>query len=335
MTLDNDELLEELRRRLKSGELDPLDVQSRLLDDFAINQGPEAPFDNRVAGADVTASRTTLLSLTRLLYIVGALLIGLGIVYFMSQLWSDLSATLRILITLGTGLVFTLAGSLFLILNPDRELGSAFHAVGGLLVPGGALVTLDELFTNVSSTGPVATTMGLVFLFYAVLVFYHRRVVVSFFALATGTCFIYLLSDALLASAGAAYYAYLTMIFGISYVLLAYVSAGSWNHQLMPLLYLAGSAGFFGAAYSRLNSTQLMELLFPFLAFGGLAVAVALLKSRIVLVTSTIAIIGYIVHLTRQYFADSIGWPVALIFLGFIVMGLGYLSINLNRRYLS
>lgn len=333
MSLSNDQLLDELQRRLEDNELDRSEVQA-LLD--SIPGEDIVPVSASGSADRETVSRTAFpeFSLTRLLYIVGGLLVVLGIVYFMSQLWSDLSATLRILITLGTGLVFAGAGSLFLVQEPEKELGNVFHAIGGCLVPGGALVTLDEMFPNVSTTGPVAVTVGLVSLFYLALVIYHRRVVVNFFAFATGTAFLYLLSDSLLPSVGPDYYAYLTMMIGTSYVLYGVAFTGGWNDRLIPLLYFFGPAGFYGAAYSRLANTQLMELLFPFLAFGGLALSVVTLKSRIALTISTLAVISYVIYLTREYFADSIGWPVALIILGFIVIGLGYLSVNLNRRYL-
>jgi hypothetical protein len=330
----NDQLLAELSRRLRNNELQPGQLQA-LLDSVSGDTDAAGSFPGSYAkpGKDRPGGLPAF-NLTRLLYVIGGLLVILGILYFMSQLWGDLSSTLRILITLGAGLVFAGAGSLFLIQEPEKDLGNVFHAIGGCLVPGGALVTLDEVFTNVNSTGPVAFTVGLVFLFYLALVFYHRRVILSFFAFATGTAFLYLLSDSLMPSAGPAYYTYLTMVIGMSYVLYGLAFSDGWNDRLIPLLYFFGSLGFYGAAYSRIASSQLMELLFPFLAFGGLALSVVTLKSRIALTLSTLAVAGYVVYLTREYFADSIGWPVALIVLGFIVIGLGYLSVNLNRRYL-
>ena len=67
------------------------------------------------------------------------------------------------------------------------------------------------------------------------------------------------------------------------------------------------------------------------LAFGGLALSVAILQSRMLLVLSTFALIAYIIYFTAEYFADSIGWPVALILLGFTIIGIGYFSIRLGR----
>ena len=78
-----------------------------------------------------------------------------------------------------------------------------------------------------------------------------------------------------------------------------------------------------------------MEMLYPFLAFGGMVLSVSVLRSRLALTISTFAVISYIIYFTAEYFADSIGWPVALILLGFTIIGIGYFSINLNRKYLK
>jgi len=38
-------------------------------------------------------------------------------------------------------------------------------------------------------------------------------------------------------------------------------------------------------------------------------------KSRTLLLVSTFALLGYLGYFTNQYFADILGWPIALIIL--------------------
>lgn len=325
--MTNEELLAELNKRLREGELSAAEIQL-LLDgsDFETTAKPTpAP----------TAPGFDPFSITKLLYIIGGIFITLGILYLVSQLWPDLSSLNRILITLGLGMVFAAFGSRFLMSKPERDLGNVFHAIGGFLIPGGALVTLDELSTGTSELWPVTLTIAVVFSFYVLLVLYHKRVILNFFAFTNGTALAYLTLETVLPSADSDIYAYMTMILGMSYLLYAYVFAEGWNARLMPFLLFFGPLGFYIAAFSQVFDTIFMEMLFPFLAFGGLVLAVIVFKSRIVLSMSTLAVIGYIIYFTAEYFADSIGWPVALILLGFIVIGIGYLSISLNRKYLK
>ena len=59
------------------------------------------------------------------------------------------------------------------------------------------------------------------------------------------------------------------------------------------------------------------------------------LKSKIILLMSTIFLIVHVSYITGEYFADSLGWPVVLVLLGFVFMGLGYASIIINNRYIK
>ncbi|MFM1896329.1 MAG: hypothetical protein RLZZ385_1403 [Pseudomonadota bacterium] len=322
--MTNEELLAILKARLASGELNSAAVLELVGDSTTAPSGTEPS----------TPAARSGFSVTRLLYIVGGIFVTLGVLYLAAQIWGDLNTANRILITLGLGLVFAAMGSLLMLSAPERELGSVFHAIGGFLVPSGSMVTLVELTDSIDDIWPVTLTAGGVFLFYGLLVWFHRRVVLSFFAVLTGTGFGYLLLEALVPTAGGAQYAWLTMAFGMTYLMLAYGLAGGWNERLLPFLLFFGSGGFFLAGFSRIFDTTLMEYGFPLLAFGGLVVAVQVLRSRIVLLVSTLAVIAYIIYFTAEYFADSIGWPVALIGLGFVIIGIGYLSIRLNRKYL-
>jgi hypothetical protein len=328
--MNNQELLAELQDKLERGELHPDSVRKLLPKDLEL-----VPLEESGAKAAGEEQATSYFTTTRLLYIVGGIFIVLGVLYLVSQLWGDLATTNRIMITLGLGVIFAGLGSALMIFSPDKDLGNVFHVIGGFLIPGGALVTLDELGVRSSSTWPVALTIAVVFVFYVLLVLYHKKVVLSFFAFANGSALLYLLLDSIMPSASADEFAYLTMAVGASYVIYGYLFSEGWNDRLTPFLYFFGPAGFYLAGFSEVVGTRFMEMLYPFLAFGGLVLALIVLNSRIVLLLSTGAVIAYIIYITAEYFADSIGWPVALILLGFIIIGVGYVSIALNRKYLS
>ena len=323
--MNKDDLLTELANQISSGAIDASEVRQLLGDDVESDQ----PIHATPAQPGVSANLVT-----RLLFIIGAVFITLGVIYLVSQIWNDLSTVMRIAITLGLGIVFAGTGSWFLGKDPEADLGSVFHAIGGFMVPGGALITLNEMDVDTSSSWPVTLTIAMVFAFYLLLAWHHRRVVLSFFCLANGTALAYLLTDSLLPNIDGMVYDYLTMCIGGSYIIFAQLFRTDWNARLAPLLLFFGPIGFYGAAFSQIFEGVFMEMLFPILAFGGMALAVAVLRSRLALSISTFATIAYIIYFTAEYFADSIGWPVALILLGFTIIGIGYFSIRLNRKYL-
>jgi hypothetical protein len=57
------------------------------------------------------------------------------------------------------------------------------------------------------------------------------------------------------------------------------------------------------------------------------------LHSRTLLFVATIAILAYTAWFTGQYFADSIGWPLALIVFGMLMIGLSALAFRIDRDY--
>jgi len=75
-------------------------------------------------------------------------------------------------------------------------------------------------------------------------------------------------------------------------------------------------------------------MLFVLIVLGGLALA-AYLKSRIVLTVSTLFLIAHVSYITSEYFADSVGWPLVLVILGFVFIGLGYISITINKKFIK
>jgi len=234
--MTNEKPLAELREKLETGDLHPDSLRALLPRDLEL-----APKEDVNETSDSSQAKdgqsSPVFTLNRLLYVVGSIFITLGILYLVSQLWSDMSTLNRILSSLGAGMAFAAVGSTLMVISPDRNLGNIFHVIGGFLIPGGALITLEELVAGVTMTWPVTLTIAMVFAFYVLLVLYHRRVVLSFFAFANGTALAYLLMDSVLLMANSDYYAYLTMIIGASYVLYGYLYKSSWNERLIPFLY--------------------------------------------------------------------------------------------------
>lgn len=321
--MNKEELLKEITYRLSKGEIS----REELLASLSISGGELSEAKARGIGA---------ISATRMLYIIGAVIAIAGIIIFISQIWSDIGSFGRIFVTLGLGLVMTALGSFLLNTRPQDSLGTIFHFLGGLLIPGGAMVTLYEMNYDFVSLWPVAIVFAVIFAFYLILTTIHKRPVLAFFAVASGTTFVYLTVASMVDEAFYRHgdlYAYLTMIVGVSYLLLGNSFRDGWNRGLVGLLNFFGSVALLGAAFTRVFDSSLWQMLYFVFVVGGVFMAVRL-KSRGVLVVSTIFLIAHVSYITGKYFADSLGWPIALVILGFIFIGLGYASINISKKYI-
>lgn len=324
--MTNEELLQELAAKVRTGEMRREDVMGRL----------------QLAPAMAPTEAATLklrshFSVTKTLYLLGAAIVVIGLVIFVAQIWDDIGALGHIVVTLGIGLLMTALGSVLLQQKPETNLGPVFHTIGGALIPGGAVVTLFELEVDFASLWPVAVTFGIIFAFYLLLNAVQKHAILTFFAIANGTAFVYLLVEAIVD--GPYYrhgdlYAYLTMVVGASYLLLAYAFREGWNKELIGVLYFFGITGVLGAAFSQVFDSLPWQLAYFLIVFGGLILSVHL-RSRGVLVVSTLFLIAHVSYITSEYFADSLGWPISLVILGFLFIGLGYASIAINKKYIT
>jgi hypothetical protein len=325
--MNKEELLQELSAKISTGEISREEIATR----FSF-----APM-TQTAVIQENSKISSPFSVTKMLYVLGVAIVVIGIVIFVSQIWDDIASFGRITVTLGLGFLITAIGSMLLKSKPDENIGTVFHFIGGMLIPSGALVTLSELNIDFISLWPVAFTFGIVFAFYLLLNSVHKNPILTFFAIANGTAFVYLLVEAIIDEPFYRHedlFAYLTMVIGVSYLLLAHAFRDSWNKKLSGVLYFFGGTGFLGAAFSQVFDSVPWQMFYFIIVIGGLALSVYM-RSRSILVMSTLFLIAHVSYITSEYFADSLGWPISLVILGFVFIGLGYISVNINKKYIA
>lgn len=326
--MNKNELLNELSDKINTGEISRQEV---------INFFSFSPSIENNALQTESLKKATSFSVTKMMYVLGAAIVVIGLFIFISQIWDDMGSLARITITLGLGLLITLVGLTLPKNKPEEKLGSVFYFIGGMLIPGGSLVTLNELSTGNDHPWAIAITFGIIFGYYLFLNSFYKNTVFTFFTIVNGTALVYLIIDAMIIKESYLFddlYAYLTMVIGASYLLLAHSFREGWNRRLVGFLYFFGITGFLGAAFWQVFDSVFWQMLFFIIVISGLTLSVHM-RSRSILVISTIFLIAHISYITSEYFTDSLGWPLVLIILGFIFIGLGYVSININKKLIS
>lgn len=326
--MNKEELFQELLTKISKGEISRDEVFSRL--------NLIAPVSSKVN--DGTTKRFFHFFTRNMLYFLGAAVVITGIIIFIAQIWDDINSFSRILLTLGFGLLFAAIGSILLKKEPESNIGTIFHFIGGFLIPEGVVLTLNELHFDVSvSKWLFVISFGVLFIFYLLLNLVHKNVILTLFTIVNGTIFIYSFVEVML---NIEYYlngdlfAYLTMVVGLIYLFLAQTFRGGWNKKLVDALYLFGSCGFLGAAFSRISDSILWQLFYFLLLVVGLSFSIYM-KIRIIFGMSTLFLIVYISYITSKYFADSLGWPILIIILGFLFIGIGFVSFKVSKNYIK
>jgi len=134
------------------------------------------------------------------------------------------------------------------------------------------------------------------------------------------------------------FYLYRVLIAGIAFVLLGHAFSKTANEPLSGFLNNFGLLGFLGAALAlggwKTSQNAFWEMIYPGIVFGIIFLSVHV-KRKSFLVWGTIFLMAYLMKLTSEYFSKGLGWPFALVVAGFALIGVGYMSVSVNRKYLK
>ncbi len=117
---------------------------------------------------------------------------------------------------------------------------------------------------------------------------------------------------------------------------LSVMSAAFGLHQagrysgLTALGYFFGSVMAYGGLFDLAHNTA-FELGF-FAVTAAVLYACVVLRSRALLFTTVIAMLGFIGFYTAKHFSNSLGWPVTLVLMGIAFLGVGTIAIKLRRQ---
>ena len=100
--------------------------------------------------------------------------------------------------------------------------------------------------------------------------------------------------------------------------------------RLAGLAYLFGSIMAYTGLFDLVRKTP-VELLY-FAVTASMLYACVILQSRALLLTTVLAMLGYIGYFTAQHFVDSLGWPISLVLMGVAFMGVSALAMRVKRQ---
>ncbi len=325
--MNKEELLQQLASLLDSGDL----TQSEIMEAIGADNGQ-----------DIAAKTNLTARLSAVLYYIGGGVVFLGMVFLIAQEWRYFGTATKISVTLGSGLAAFVTGVLFSNQQRLGAAGPAFFLISALLLPGGLFVTYDEAGIDVEKMSAQIQIAGILLAAYLGAYSVIRRNVLLTFAFIFGSWFFFAMTNYLVRGAPVLDYwefiNYRILLAGLAYMLLGYSFVGSERETLTGWLYGIGVVGFLGAglALGEWKPTQnvFWEAIYPGLVFGIIFLSTHL-KSRVLLVFASLALGSYLSKITAEYFSDSLGWAFSLVIAGFLLMGVAYLAVHVNRRYVT
>jgi hypothetical protein len=290
---------------------------SLTLDEVAAAVGRPAP-------ARETRARNVVITV---LGVLGGTFVFAGIGVFIALQWDDMNAWSRVVVTLGSGAA---ALVLSLLAVRDERFARAHTPLlltAAVLQPLGMLVAFDEFGTGgVWRWASLATSGAMAVQFGALVAVLHRSTPV-FLAMLFGTLFWWTALDMVEADGTVA-----ALVLGAGLVLASMGLARTRHREVTPPWYFVGGAALLHGVFEVVERTP-FEIAFLAAAAGTVYLSVVV-HSRALLAVATLAILAYTGWFTSEHFADSIGWPLALIAFGIFMIALSAAAYRIDRDYL-
>lgn len=266
--------------------------------------------------------------LSKLFGYIGGIFVFAGIGVFISMYWDDFSSASRVIVTLGTGLIAFVMGLFCLSEQKYERVATPLFLIASVLQPTGIMVMLDEY----SSGGDVRH--GLLFMAGYMLVqqgatfWAKQRTVLAFSAIIFGCIFfanlfdLWDLDEKLIGT-----------VIGSSLLCLTYAIQRSKHMAIAPFWYFVGAVLLLWSIFEWVEGSLFEPIYLGMTAF--MIFLSTFVRSRTLLIIGTFAMLIYIGYYTAEHFANTVGWPIALVIIGIALIGLSALAIRLNNQYIK
>jgi hypothetical protein len=290
---------------------------------------------NNLSGREIASALKTIerensggTVLSKLLAYLGGIFVFSGLAVFITMFWEHMNTAAHLIVTLGAGIVALILAIQFLSKDPLSKAATPLFLMAAILQSTGIMVAFDELGTG-GDPQKALLAMTTVMTLQMLAVFWkHHRDVLLFIALLFGACSVGNVLDLLNVDEELT-----TLLVGLTLMLLTAGINRTAYRSITPFWYFISSCMFLWAAFDLLKNTPFHLL---FLGLTGFSIYLSTVaKSRTLLFVSTVAMISYLGFFTHQHFVNSAGWPLVLIVMGLVLIGLSSAAIKINKKYIA
>lgn len=264
--------------------------------------------------------------LQRVMIYSGAAFIFMGLCVYIGMSWDKFDALSRVIISLGSGFVAFILGLFCLGDQRFTKAATPLFLIAAALQPVGLFVFMDEYLPH---TGNIAKAACVVFGFMtiqqAVAFIATNRTSLLFFTLFFFYAFLSVLLNWLEIDAPDG-----PMVIGLTALMVSWGISRTGHKLIAPFYYFCASALTAAASFDFLKETPFDVLLIGISV--GLIYLATIAASRSVLTVGVISLMAFLGYFTDEYFKNIVDWPIALIILGFIMIGISVFAVKLGKK---
>ncbi len=280
----------------------------------------------RPGGQGVAIAQRSSEWLRPVLAALGGLFVLAGLIGAFSLIWDDLVPLARVVIVLGSGLVALVLAGLASQRDAFDRAASILFVLAGWFQTWGLFVAIDEYITVRPDETHAMLVFGVMTIQFALLLLWQKRL-----ELLTGLMVFASLTFITLCVRLEVDWEWVALVMGLSGMLV------SWSLERSGFRPLCGLTWWVYGASMAIGAFGLVEGRFPLdlllIAIGAALVQISVLvRRRALLALAVIVLLGYLGYYTEEYFANVLGWPIALILFGAALLAASGLAIRLGQR---
>lgn len=264
--------------------------------------------------------------LQRVMIYIGGAFIFMGLCVYIGMIWDDLDPLSRIIISLGSGFVSFILGLFCLGDKRYTKAATPLFLIAAGLQPFGLFVFMDEYLPH---TGQIVKAACFVFAFMTI------QQTIAFLATKSTSLLFFSLFF---------FYSFLStilnlleidspegpMVLGLTGLMVSWGVAQTEHKSIAPFYFFWSSIITAAASFDFLRDTSFDVLLMGVSA--GLIYLAVVAASRTVLTVGILSLLAFLGYFTDEYFANIVGWPIAMIVMGFIMIGVSVFAVKLGKK---
>ncbi len=278
--------------------------------------------------APILASKPSSNVLSKLFAYIGGIFVFAGIGVFISMYWDDFGSAARVIVTLGVGFAMFIMAVVCLSDKRYEKAATPLFLAAMWLQPTGILVMLQEYASGGDARHGVLFMAGVMLVQQAATFWAKRRTVLAFGAVLFGAIGLGTLFDVWDWDEE-----FIGVVMGTSLICVAYALQQSKHAAIASFWYFVGGVILMWSVFDAVKNSPLE------LAFLGLSALLIFLsthvRSRALLIVGTLSMLCYIGYYTAEHFANTVGWPIALVMIGVALIALSSLAVRLNNKYIK
>ncbi|PWY54227.1 hypothetical protein DGG96_18310 [Legionella qingyii] len=231
----------------------------------------------------------------------------------------------RIILNLGFGFLFFLLGLYYQ--EKHYKITAPLFPVAAILEADGLLTLLSQYTSILMPTWGVLVVSLILFLQYGIAFMSNRHTTLAFITLFFCYSFFLAVFELLGISERLKWFTLSSSLLAVS----SFINHSKYQ-SITGLLFFISSLVLLLVTFDIVKN-QYYEILYLGLACGLIYMAI-IESSRILLINASVATLCFILYFSSQHFPHAIGWPITLIIIGLLLIGVSGIVIKLNKKYM-